>query len=189
MQKIIYLNGPSSSGKTTIAKALQNSITEPYLLLGMDKLIDCMPEKINNWTGGHSHLGFSWKRTVGPSDKTEHHIHTGPYAEKLVRSLKDIVILLASQDYNLIIDDVALGAIEVEEWRQMLKNYKVLYVGILSPLDILESRELARKDRMIGTARAQYCKVHENVAYDLEIDTYAQSLQENVDKIKNAVQN
>ena len=38
MPKIIYLNGPSSSGKTTLAKALQESLEEPYLHIGIDKV-------------------------------------------------------------------------------------------------------------------------------------------------------
>jgi chloramphenicol 3-O phosphotransferase len=40
--KIIYLNGPSSSGKTTLAKALQDAFEEPFLHVGIDKIIDRM---------------------------------------------------------------------------------------------------------------------------------------------------
>lgn len=104
-----------------------------------------------------------------------------------MRTLKDIAILLASQHYNLIIDDVAFGTVEVEEWKQGLKDYNVLYVGVVTPLEILEERERARGDRCVGSARAQYYKVHENVAYDLEIDSHAYSLEENVTKIQEAL--
>ena len=34
--QIIYLNGPSSSGKTTLAKALQHAFEEPFLHIGID---------------------------------------------------------------------------------------------------------------------------------------------------------
>lgn len=37
--QIIYLNGPSSSGKTTLAKALQHAFEEPFLHVGIDKII------------------------------------------------------------------------------------------------------------------------------------------------------
>jgi chloramphenicol 3-O phosphotransferase len=114
-------------------------------------------------------------------------VRAGPFAKRIVRTLKDIAILLASQHYNLIIDDVAFGAVEVEEWKQILKDYKVLYVGVVAPLEILEKRECARGDRCIGSARAQYYKVHENVAYDLEIDTHAHSHEENISKIQQAL--
>lgn len=43
--QIIYLNGPSSSGKTTLAKALQHAFDDPFLHVGIDKIIGWMPEK------------------------------------------------------------------------------------------------------------------------------------------------
>lgn len=187
MPKIIYINGPSSSGKTTLANALQEAFSEPYLHLGIDKLIDFMPKKINNWEGELAPLGFSWKPTTDPTGHLVYQIHSGPFAKRIVRTLKDIALLLVSQHYNLIIDDVAFGAIEVEEWKQALKNYSVLYVGVLTPLEILEERERSRGDRFLGSARGQYFKVHDNVAYDLEIDTHAQTLDENIAKIKAAI--
>lgn len=184
MPKIIYLNGPSSSGKTTLAKALQQSFEEPFLHVGLDKIIGFMPSKINNWEGGNAPLGFCWKPGVDPTGHPIYHVHAGPFAKKITRSLKDIALLLASQHYNLIIDDVAFGAIEVEEWKEALIIYQVLYVGVTTPLEILEERERARGDRCLGSARGQYFKVHENVEYDLEIDTHAYSVEENVEKIK-----
>ncbi len=187
MSKIIYLNGPSSSGKTTIAKAIQESFPEPYLHLGIDKVIGFMPAKINNWEGKLAPQGFSWEPAQDPTGHPIYQIHAGPFAKRIVRSLKDIALLLASQHYNLIIDDVAFGAVEVEEWKQVLKGYSVLYVGVLTPLDVLEHRERERGNRFLGGARGQYFKVHENVAYDLEIDTHMHSVKENILKIKDAL--
>jgi chloramphenicol 3-O phosphotransferase len=187
MSSIIYLNGPSSSGKTTLAKGLQNAFSEPYLHIGIDKLIGFMPEKMNDWEGGPAPLGFSWEPAADPEGHPTYHIRSGPFAKKITRSLKDIALLLASQGYHLIIDDVAFGAIEVEEWKEALKNYHVLYVGVTTPLEILEQRERSRGDRLLGGARGQYFKVHENVAYDIEIDTHAHPIEENIEAIKHAL--
>jgi chloramphenicol 3-O phosphotransferase len=187
MSKIIYLNGPSSSGKSTLARALQEALDEPFLHLGIDKMIGFMPPKINNWEGGQSELGFSWKAAKDPTGQSVYEVRAGPFAKKITRTLKDVALLFISQGYHLIIDDVAFGADEVGEWRQVLKDKCVLYVGVTTPLEVLEKREQARKDRMIGGARGQYFKVHENVSYDLEIDTYCQTLEENVAKIKQAL--
>jgi len=183
MPKIIYLNGPSSSGKTTLAKALQESLEEPYLHIGIDKIIGFMPDKLNNWTGESVPDGFSWEPAKDPTGHPIYQIHAGPFAKRISRTLKDIARLLASQKYNIIIDDVSFGAIQVDEWRQVLKEYKVLYVGITTPLHILEERESSRGDRFLGGARGQYFKVHENVAYDLEVDTHTHSLKENLNQI------
>ncbi len=187
MSKIVYLNGPSSSGKTMLAKRLQDTFSEPYLHIGIDKLIDFMPPKVNNWEGGFAAEGFSWEPATDPTGHPIYQIHAGPFANKITRTLKDIAILLASQKYNLIIEDVAFGAIQVEEWKTALRDYSVLYVGVTTPLDILEQREQSRGDRCLGSARGQYFKVHENVAYDIEIDTYTHTLEENVEKIREAL--
>lgn len=49
--QIIYINGPSSSGKTTLAKALQQEFDQPFLHIGIDRVIGIMPEKLNKWIG------------------------------------------------------------------------------------------------------------------------------------------
>lgn len=187
MSKIIYLNGPSSSGKTTLAKRLQDDFSEPYLHIGFDKLIGCMPAKINNWEGGSATQGFSWEPAIAPTGHSIYQIHAGPFANKITKSLKDIAVLLASQKYNLIVDDVPFGAIEVAAWKEALKDYHVLYVAVTTPLDILEEREKSRGNRFLGSARGQYFKVHENVSYDIEIDTYSHTIEENVELIKQAL--
>jgi len=43
---IIFLNGTSSSGKTTIAKALQESLSEPYMRISVDDFIGKYPQWI-----------------------------------------------------------------------------------------------------------------------------------------------
>jgi len=52
---------------------------------------------------------------MDPTGHPIYQVRAGPFAQRISRTLKDIALLLASQDYNLIIDDVAFGAIEVEE--------------------------------------------------------------------------
>ena len=42
---IIFLNGTSSSGKTVIAKALQQILDEPYLHYAVDSFLDMLPWK------------------------------------------------------------------------------------------------------------------------------------------------
>lgn len=180
---IIYLNGPSSSGKTTLAKALQNALEQPFLHIGLDTMIDMMPEMVNNWTGDPAPLGFSWKKEL---DETGHPIEVlqeGPFAKKLCATYRDVVKLLAQQSYHLIIDDVAFGKPEVDLWREKLKDFAVLWVGVEASLEDLEAREKKRGDRIIGSARAQYYQVHKAVDYDLMVNTSTMSMQECVNTI------
>ncbi len=150
-------------------------------------MIGFIPEKLNNLVAGPAPLGFSWEKGIDPTGHPIYQLVAGPFAKRITRSLKDIALLLASQMYNLIIDDVAFGAIQVEEWREVFKDYKVLYVGVITPLHILEDRERTRGDRVLGSARGQYYQVHENVSYDIEVDTHSCSVEENVKKIQMAL--
>lgn len=185
---IIYLNGPSSSGKSTIAHALQEALEEPYLLIGIDKVIEMMPPKLNNWKGGPAPLGYSWQAAC---DEEGHPIKTlaiGPYAKKMEPLLKAMVRTIIEQDHNVIVDDIVFGKSAVDEWREAFKGFRVLWVGISAPLAVLEERERQRPDRMIGSAKVLAALVNKDVIYDLEFDTSKSSLSEIVTIIKTKTQ-
>lgn len=188
--KIIYLNGPTSSGKTTLAKALQQAFEEPFLHVGIDKIIGWMPEKMNDWLA-LSHdaplPGFSWKKGVDPSGHPTYELQMGPYAKKIRRAFLEIARLLATLGHNLILDDFAFGKKDVDEWKALLTDFQVLWVGVNAPLEILESREKTRGNRVVGSARDQFHKIHAGAVYDLTLDTHQSSLGENVAKIQAAL--
>lgn len=186
--QIIYLNGPSSSGKTTLAKALQEAFEEPFLRLGIDAIIGWMPEKINDWTGGEAPLGYSWKQGRDKEGFPIQELQIGPYAQKIGKVFQEIVLTLARRGQYLIIDDVSFGKRQLDEWKEILKDFAVLWVGVNAPLTVLEQREKERKDRRVGSARGQFYTVHQDAIYDLEIDTYQESLCENIKKIKRKCQ-
>lgn len=184
--QIIYLNGPSSSGKTTLAKALQHAFEEPFLHVGIDKIIGWMPEKVNDWTGEAAPLGFSWKKSQDESGNPIQELQQGPYAQKIGKTFREIVLALAKMGHHLIIDDLSFGKEQVETWKKALKDFRVLWVSVNAPLSVLEQREKQRGNRILGSARGQFHKVHTDVIYDLQIDTHHASLEENVEKIKSA---
>ncbi len=78
---------------------------------------------------------------------------------------------MAGQGNNLIVDDVIMSAEEQQEYRDLLAAFDPFFVALLAPLEIIEARERARGDRMLGLARWQYDRVHAGLTYDLEIDT------------------
>lgn len=182
--QLIYLNGPSSSGKTTLAKALQHAFEEPFLHIGIDKIIGWMPEKINDWTGGEAPLGYSWKKSEDASGNPIQELQVGPYAQKIAQTFQKIVLTLAEIGHHIIIDDVSFGMKQLDEWKETLKDFRVLWVGVNAPLPVLEQREKERGDRILGSARDQFHKVHVDATYDLEICTHEASLSENADKIR-----
>lgn len=182
--QIIYLNGPSSSGKTTLAKALQHAFEEPFLHIGIDKIIGWMPEKINDWAGGEAPLGYSWKKSIDASGNPIQELQAGPYAQKIGKTFQEVVLALAKMAHRIVIDDVSFGKQQLDEWKKTLEDFQVLWVGVNAPLAVLEQREKERGNRILGSARGQFYKVHVDASYDLEIDTHQASISENVEKIK-----
>ncbi len=167
--QIIYLNGPSSSGKTSLGKALQKILPEPFLLIGIDKIIGWMPEHLNDWKGGAAPEGFSWKPRLDPHGVKTHEIIAGPYAKKVVKAFHEVVLSLANKGYKIILDDVSTRE-QVDEWRKLLASYNVLWVGVSASLDVLEKRE-SQRDRIQGSARAQYHALEGKINYDIKVDT------------------
>ena len=182
--QIIYLNGPSSSGKTTLAKALQHAFEEPFLHVGIDKIIGWMPEKVNDWTGGEAPVGYSWKKSEDASGNPIQELQAGPYAQKIGKTFQEVLLALAKMGHHIVIDDVSFGKQQLDEWKNSLKDFRVLWVGVNAPLPVLEQREKERGNRIHGSARGQFHKVHVDANYDLEIDTHQASVSENAEKIK-----
>ncbi len=178
--QIIHFNGPSSSGKSELIKELQASLDTPFLHVGIDKVIGMMPAHTNNWEGGYAPLGFCWKAAKDEDGTPMYELQMGPFAHQISQTYRELVLRLAELGHFIIIDDVAFGKKEFDRWKALLVDYKVLYVGIHASLDVLEERERKRGNRIIGSARAQFRKVHEGINYDLDIHTHQDTLCDNV---------
>ena len=181
--KIIYLNGPSSAGKSTIARALQERLAEPYLHLSIDALIDQMPAKLNDWSGERETPGYSFRRVATADGGTAYGVVAGEYGRKIGPAFRAMTVALARHELNLIIDDIAFGAAQVAPWRECLGEFAVLWVGITASPEVLDARERARGDRLVGSARDQLARVHQGVTYDLLLDTTDQSIDNVVEQI------
>ncbi len=168
---VIFLNGSSSVGKTSIAKAIQKIAQIPFMLIGIDNIIEMMPEKLNKWKGGFAEEGFWWKKSLDKDKQVIYELQAGPFAQKISNTFQELVKCLICQNHNVIVDEVALDKNHMNIWRNQLSNFNVLYIKLVAPLEILEARERARGNRMIGSARAFYYKEDKTNFYDLEIDT------------------
>jgi len=168
---IIYINGPSSAGKTTIARALQATLAEPYLYLSSDTLIDLMPSKTNDWSGERSAVGYFFERAVDEAGSEVFRVAKGAYGEKMFPAFRAMVLALARSDLKLIIDDIAFGEEPARLWRDCLRDFTVLWIGVTASAEALIAREAARGDRLVGSARGQLARVHTGVTYDLLLDT------------------
>jgi chloramphenicol 3-O phosphotransferase len=140
--KIIFLNGVSSSGKSSIAKVLQAAIERP-----------CIHHCIDDYLGAFQ-KGLWEKKTVIQQEWP--HIIRGFHAA-------GAAIARAVLEEN---------PPWVESLVELFDGIEVTFVGVHCPLEELERREQGRKDRKAGLARLQYAQVHAQAIYDIEVDTY-----------------
>ncbi|HUL05636.1 MAG TPA: AAA family ATPase [Candidatus Acidoferrum sp.] len=175
--QIVLLNGVGSAGKSSIAKALQAMTTRPFLHVQMDAFIDMMPE------GSFGHPDWLVFEAVQENGKPSVVIRTGPLAERVFRGMRHAIAAMAAQGNNLIVDDVLVGS-EKAEYVRLLAGFELFLVGVFAPLEVLEERERARGDRLIGLARWQYERVHAGMTYDLAVDTSRATPQECAEMIQ-----
>lgn len=164
--RVIVMNGVGSVGKTSTARELQKIAAGPFLNVAMDQFIDMAPARL---FGAPDGLLFE---TVEHEGHPSTAISTGPVFERLMTGMRHAIAAMAEQGNDIIVDDVFWSG-EDQEYRQLLKPYDVRLVGLFAPLDLIEARERSRGDRTIGLARWQFGRVHQGVAYDLELDMSA----------------
>lgn len=177
--RVLLLNGVSSAGKSSIAKALQAITRTPYLHVAMDAFLDMLPARYEN------HPDSFRYETIMVDGHPAVAIHTGPVGARLMTGLRSAVAALAAAGNNLIVDDVILdndGALD--DYRMRLAAHDLKVVAVRAPLDVLEAREAARGDRLIGLARWQHPRVHAGVVYDFEVDTAAASPEDCARRIR-----
>lgn len=161
---IILLNGTSSSGKTSIVRALQNMLEEPYLEAGIDKFIWMLPPRYLERP--------LWDDVLGLASQAGETGHT------LVLGMHQAIEALARAGNNVIADHVLVEEIWWQDCIRRFSDLPVFLVGVRCPLEIVEHREKARRNRTLGQARAQLGVIHGRGIYDLDVDTSRYSAEE-----------
>ena len=153
------LNGGSSSGKSGIARCLQAVLPDPWLVFGVDTLIQAMPAS-------------SPMSATGIEFATDGEIVIGPEFRALEAAWIEGVAAMARAGARIVVDEAFLGgAASQERWQRALGTLQVLWVGVRCDSAVAAGREIARGDRVIGMAESQADLVHRGIAYDLQVDT------------------
>jgi chloramphenicol 3-O phosphotransferase len=164
---IIFLNGVTSSGKSTLAKALQETLPGLWLVSGIDAAIGMAPQRLH-----HHHDGFFF------DTNSDGHVRLnfGVAGKALLAAHRRACVALAGNGVNLILDEVLATPDMRALWLKVLKDSEVWFVGVHCELAQLERREVARGDRRLGQARGQFKHVHDQMTYDIELDTTCASI-------------
>lgn len=150
---IILLNGASSAGKSTLARALVSKLPVPFWNFSIDLFMTDRVLPLDRFESGE----FNWRE-----------LRPGFFS-----GLLECLPVLARNGNNLVVDYI----VETKDWMQrivsLLQGIDVYFVGVHCSLQELERRELARGDRRLGEARADFETTHLLCAYDLEVDSSA----------------
>lgn len=183
--RIILLNGTSSSGKTTLVRALQARLQDPWIEIGIDRFVFALPKRYLNQP-----LWSEVFRYVRPNGRTDgpFTIETRPLGERLVGGMHRTAAALAGGGLDLIVDHVLLDGRWLDEMARLWAPFGVLFVGVPCPIEVIIERERGRQDRTIGQAEAQFAVVHRRGGYDLEVDTSRLRPEEAANRIVEAVE-
>jgi chloramphenicol 3-O phosphotransferase len=172
--QIIILNGAPRSGKTSIARAIQDSFDGPpaggvWINLGVDVFMRATPKK--------------WQPGVGLRPGEEQH-HVYPLVPRLYAALYDAIAAVSRSGLNVVVDVGHHDAAILADCARHLAGLPVLFVGVRCPIEeIMRRREESGPDApyLRGTpddpvpepVRRWQERVHGAWAYDLELDTSA----------------
>ena len=175
--RIIILNGVGSAGKSAIAKALQGLTGNRFLHVEMDGFLEMMPE------AGWGHPDWFALETLEEEGRPSIEIRTGPLGQCLMRGMRGAIAALAAAGNDMIVDEVMEAPVK-RDYERQLAGFDIAFIGVFAPLDVLEARERARGDRLIGLARRQFARIHKDMRYDFEVDTSLATALDCAERIK-----
>jgi chloramphenicol 3-O phosphotransferase len=113
-----------------------------------------------------------WDDVLGLADTA------GETGHRLVLGMHRCILALANCGNSVVADHVLVEPAWVRDAACLFADLPAYLIGVRCPLDVLEERERARRDRTLGQAKKQYEKVHAHGIYDLEVDTSIQTAEE-----------
>lgn len=168
MATIVVLNGTSSSGKTTLARAFQELAGSVFLNFSIDSILYSLPRSAID-------------RLIAGSE-----ISNLPYPE-LDAAYYACVRALAALGRDLVTDNAIVTRAQAERMIEAVAGHRVLLVSVFAPTEVLEQRERARGDRRPGMAVRQAATIDQWLDYDLRIDTSVESASAAAERIHRAL--
>ena len=149
--KIIFLHGASSSGKSTIACAVQARIAAPFWHISIDHLRDSGVLPQARFRTGE----FRWAES----------------RRQFFDGFHGSLAAYAGAGNNLVLEHILDGEGWHAELTALLAPFDMFFVGVHCPLPELIRREAARGDRPVGDAERDFNTIHRGVSYDFEVDS------------------
>nr|WP_175799906.1 AAA family ATPase [Burkholderia anthina] len=149
---IIVVNGPSSSGKSTLSRCLRDELPEHHLHIELDAFRNMEPE-------GYWDVDMQLAQVR---------------IAALCRAINATAATYSRHGQAVIVDHV----LSDDAWHYMLEDlvgFPVFIVGVFCSLEKLIERENMRGNRKIGLAASQFESIHAGRHYDHVVDTSSSS--------------
>jgi tRNA uridine 5-carbamoylmethylation protein Kti12 len=171
---LIILRGPASSGKSTISKDLMKLLNEksdeniynnPFFLFPYeDLLLFNMMDSDFLVNGKKTHRGFKIQRN-SHGDIID--FTCSDWASRLYETYKNTINNYLEGNFNIICEGNFINIESIKDLikrvKEINKDYKIKIFSLNVPLEILEKREKARKDRDKGFAKLQFFSYEETL--------------------------
>ena len=148
--RIIFLNGVTSAGKTSIVEAIQDRDDVFFHVVANDLFQEMVGEKFlrENY----------WK-----------------YLSEVIIMMYHTAKLFSDMGKNVLIDGILVEREEIRPHYQqlvdILKDNPLDIVEIYCPLDICRKRNMIRGDRYESQSEEQYELMAQNIKYSMRVDT------------------
>ena len=164
--RIVFLNGVTSSGKTSIVEAIQDRDDVFFYVVANDLFQEMVGEKFlqENY----------WK-----------------YLSEIIIMMYHTAKLYSDMGKNVLIDGILVEREEIkphyQQLLEILKDNPLDIVEIYCPLEICRKRNILRGDRYEMQSEEQQELMAQNIQYRLRVDTSVYSSEECADMIINAI--
>lgn len=157
---IIFLNGTSSSGKSSIAVELLRILDETYFHMPVDAF----------------HAMRSYRDITDDDLQAE--------IDRTAKGFHRAVAGMAAAGNNVVVDHVLTQPWRLPDCLSLFVPEDVVFVGVTCPLEEVQRREEQRGDRAPGLAARQFELVHSHSTYDIECDTSVSGPLECAESVK-----
>ena len=162
--RIVFLNGVTSAGKTSIVEAIQEREDVFFYVVANDLFQEMVGEKFLRKD--------YWK-----------------YLSEVIILMYHTAKLYSDMGKNVLIDGILVERDEIkphyQQLLEILKDNPLDIVEVYCPLNICRNRNIARGDRYENQSDEQYELMAKNIKYRLRLDTSLHSSSECADMIIN----
>ena len=155
--RIIFLNGVTSAGKTSIVEALQERDDVFFYVVANDLFQEMVGDKFLRED--------YWK-----------------YLSEVIIMMYHTAKLYSDMGKNVLIDGILVERDEIkphyQQLMEILKENPLDIVEVYCPLDICRERNIARGDRYETQSEEQHELMAKNIKYSLRVDTSVNSPEE-----------